>query len=119
MTLIAMAISVAYIYSSATTFGFKGSDFFWELAILIDIILLGHWIEMESVLSASKAMDKLAQLLPSTAHLFKGEEVVEVDLSELKSDDKILIKPGEKIPADGVIIKVTSYINESMLTGES
>lgn len=119
MTLIAMAISVAYIYSSATTFGFKGSDFFWELATLIDIMLLGHWIEMKSVLSASKAMDKLAQLLPSTAHLFKGEEVVEVDLSELKSDDKILIKPGEKIPADGVIIKGTSYINESMLTGES
>ncbi|MDH8679355.1 copper-translocating P-type ATPase [Fusibacter bizertensis] len=119
MTLIAMAISVAYIYSSATTFGFKGSDFFWELATLIDIMLLGHWIEMKSVLSASKAMDKLAKLLPNTAHLFKGEDVVEVDLSKLKSDDKILIKPGEKIPADGVIIKGTSYINESMLTGES
>ncbi len=119
MTLIAMAISVAYFYSSATVFGLEGSDFFWELATLIDIMLLGHWIEMRSVLSASKALDKLSELMPNTAHLFKEDNVVDVDISELNADDKILVKPGEKIPADGIIVKGNSYINESMLTGES
>jgi Cu2+-exporting ATPase len=119
MTLIAMAISVAYFYSSATVFGLEGSDFFWELATLIDIMLLGHWIEMRSVLSASKALDKLSELMPNTAHLFKDDNVVDVDISELNADDKILVKPGEKIPADGIIVKGNSYINESMLTGES
>lgn len=119
MTLIAMAITVAYLYSTATVFGLKGDDFFWELATLIDIMLLGHWIEMRSVLSASNALSKLAELMPNTAHLFKDGDVVEVDISELNSKDKILIKPGEKIPADGVVIKGTSHINESMLTGES
>ena len=119
MTLIAMAISVSYVYSSATVFGLDGKDFFWELATLIDIMLLGHWIEMRSVLSASSALDKLAELMPNTAHLFKGEEVVDVEVDKLKTNDKILIKPGEKVPADGVIIKGKSYVNESMITGES
>lgn len=119
MTLIAMAITVAYLYSSATVFGLEGSDFFWELATLIVIMLLGHWIEMRSVMSASNALDKLAELMPNTAHLFKGDDVVEVDLSELESEDKILVKPGEKIPADGMIVKGNSHVNESMLTGES
>jgi len=119
MTLIAMAISVAYFYSSATVFGLEGKDFFWELATLIDIMLLGHWIEMRSVVSASNALDKLAELMPDTAHLIKGDKVLDVDVSELNSEDKILIKPGEKIPADGIIEKGNSHINESMLTGES
>ena len=119
MTLIAMAISVAYLYSTAIVFGLEGNDFFWELATLIDIMLLGHWIEMRAVLSASSALEKLAELMPNTAHLIKDGDVIEVDLSELKSRDRILIKPGEKIPADGIIVKGTSYINESMLTGES
>ncbi len=119
MTLIAMAISVAYLFSTATVFGLEGKDFFWELATLIDIMLLGHWIEMKSVLSASNALDKLAELMPNTAHLFKEGNVVEIDISALSSNDKILIKPGEKIPADGIIVKGKSYINESMLTGES
>lgn len=119
MTLIAMAISVAYLYSTATVFGLEGNDFFWELATLIDIMLLGHWIEMRAVLNASSALEKLAELMPDTAHLFKNGDVVDVDISELRSEDKILIKPGEKIPADGIIVKGTSYINESMLTGES
>lgn len=119
MTLIAMAISVAYLYSTATVLGLEGSDFFWELATLIDIMLLGHWIEMRSVMSASNALDKLAELMPNTAHLFKDGDVVDVDISKLKSNDKILIKPGEKVPADGIIVKGNSYINESMLTGES
>ncbi len=119
MTLIAMAITVAYIYSSATVFGLEGNDFFWELATLIDIMLLGHWIEMRAVMSASSALEELAKLMPNTAHLIKDGEVVEVHTSELNSGDKILIKPGEKIPADGIIVKGRSHINESMLTGES
>ncbi len=119
MTLIAMAITVAYLYSTAVVFGLEGNDFFWELATLIVIMLLGHWIEMRAVLSASSALEKLAELMPNTAHLIKDGEIVEVDLGELKSQDKILIKPGEKVPADGVIVKGSSHINESMLTGES
>ncbi|GAH72879.1 unnamed protein product, partial [marine sediment metagenome] len=119
MTLIALAISVAYFYSSAVVFGLKGKFFFWELATLIDVMLLGHWFEMKSVLGASKALEKLAQLMPDTAHLIKGSEVKEVKISELKKGDKILIKAGEKIPADGLIVKGSSYIDESMLTGES
>lgn len=120
MTLIAMAITVAFLYSGATVLGLKGSDFFWELATLIDIMLLGHWIEMRSVVSASNALDKLAELIPDEAHLIKGEdEIVDVSVDELNTGDKILIKPGEKLPADGLIVKGSSAVNESMLTGES
>lgn len=119
MTLIALAISVAYFYSSAVVFGLEGKFFFWELATLIDVMLLGHWFEMKSILGASRALEKLAQLMPDTAHLIKGSEVKEVKISELKKRDKILIKAGEKIPADGLIVKGSSYIDESMMTGES
>lgn len=119
MTLIALAISVAYFYSSAVVFGLEGKFFFWELATLIDVMLLGHWFEMKSILGASRALEKLAQLMPDTAHLIKGSEVKEVKISELKKGDKILVKAGEKIPADGLIVKGSSYIDESMMTGES
>lgn len=120
MTLISVAISVAYFYSSAVVFGLEGKVFFWELATLIDIMLVGHWIEMKSVMGASKALEELAKLMPSDAHLIKEDDnIVEVPLSELKSGDKVLVKPGEKIPADGVAIKGESSVNESMLTGES
>jgi Cu2+-exporting ATPase len=119
MTLIALAIFVAYVYSAAVVFGLKGKYFFWELVTLIDIMLLGHWIEMKSVLGASRALEKLAQLLPDTAHLVKGDNVSDVKISELKKEDVILIKAGEKVPADAVIIEGKSYIDESMLTGES
>ena len=119
MTLIALAITVSYLFSSATVFGLEGNDFFWELATLIDIMLLGHWIEMRSIMSASSALEELAKLLPDTAHLIKGNEVLEVKVNTLATNDIILIKPGEKIPADGMIIKGNSYIDESMLTGES
>jgi Cu2+-exporting ATPase len=119
MTLIALAIFVAYVYSAAVVFGLKGKYFFWELATLIDIMLLGHWIEMKSVLGASRALEKLAQLLPDTAHLVKGDNVSDVKISELKKEDVILIKAGEKIPADSAITEGESYIDESMLTGES
>jgi len=119
MTLIALAISVAYFYSAAVVFGLKGEFFFWELATLIDVMLLGHWIEMKSVLGASKALEKLAELMPNSAHLIKGNDIVKVKISELKKDDIVLVKAGEKIPADGIIVKGSSYIDESMLTGES
>jgi len=120
MTLIAIAVSVAYFYSSAVVFGLGGKIFFWELATLIDIMLVGHWIEMKSVMGASKALETLAKLMPSDAHkMLDNGTVVDVPLNELKSEDKILLKPGEKIPADGLVIKGQSSVNEAMLTGES
>jgi Cu2+-exporting ATPase len=119
MTLIAVAISVAYFYSSAVVFGLQGKFFFWELATLIDIMLLGHWIEMKSILGASNALEKLAQLMPDEAHLIKGSDVVDVKLSDISKGDHVLVKPSEKIPSDGIIIKGKSYVNEAMLTGES
>ena len=119
MTLISLAISVAYFYSSAVVFGLRGEIFFWELATLIDIMLLGHWIEMKSVMGASKALEKLSALIPDNAHLLKGKDVIEAKTSELKDGDIILIKPGEKIPTDGIVIEGQSSVNESMLTGES
>lgn len=120
MTLIAIAISTAYFYSSAVVFGLSGGSFFWELATLIDIMLLGHWIEMKSVMGASKALKELAKLMPSTAHKLSNDgEIKDVAINELKSGDLILVKPGEKVPADGLIKKGHSSLNEAMLTGES
>jgi Cu2+-exporting ATPase len=120
MTLISVAIATAYLYSSAVVFGLTGKMFFWELASLIDIMLLGHWIEMKSVMGASRALEELAKLMPSDAHkLFPDGSVKDVPLGELAVNDKVLIKPGEKIPADGVIVAGESSVNEAMLTGES
>jgi Cu2+-exporting ATPase len=120
MTLIAVAITTAYLYSSVVVFGLTGNIFFWELATLVDIMLLGHWIEMKSVMGASKALEELAKLMPSDAHkLMPDGSVKDVPLSELAVDDKVLIKPGEKIPADGVIVEGESSVNEAMLTGEA
>ena len=119
MTLIGFAITVAYIYSAATVFGLKGMDFFWELTTLILIMLLGHWIEMRSVAGASRELELLVQLMPAEAHLIDGKNTTEVKTDSLKTGDLILIKPGEKIPADGMIEDGESYLNESMLTGES
>ncbi|MBI4708779.1 MAG: cadmium-translocating P-type ATPase [Candidatus Portnoybacteria bacterium] len=119
MTLISLAISVAYFYSLAVTFGLGGEVFFWELATLIDIMLLGHWLEMKSAMGASRALEKLSQLIPDKAHLKKGNEMIDVDVGELKRGDIILVKPGEKIPTDGIVAKGESFVNESMLTGEA
>lgn len=119
MTLIGFAISVAYFYSVAVVFGLRGMDFFWELATLIDIMLLGHWLEMKSILGASKALELLVGMMPSEAHLVHGDHIMDVNLVQIKADDVILIKPGEKVPADGIIVTGESYLNESMLTGES
>ena len=120
MTLIAMAISVAYFYSAATVFGLPGMDFFWELATLIVIMLLGHWLEMKSVLGASNALQLLVSMMPAEAHIVRaGGQVEDVKLEVLEKNDVIMIKPGEKVPADGNIIEGNSYLNEAMLTGES
>ncbi len=119
MTLIAVAITVAYLYSGAVVFGLKGEDFFWELVTLIDIMLLGHWIEMRSVLGASRSLELLVSMMPAEAHMVHGDHVMDVKLDTLKVNDVIVIKPGEKIPADGVVVEGESYVNESLLTGES
>ena len=120
MMLIALAISVAYFYSVGIILGLgEGHDFFWELATLIDIMLLGHWIEMKSIMGASNALQELVKLLPSIAHRIDDEKIEDIAVSELQTGDVILIKPGEQIPVDGKIIKGATTVDESMLTGES
>jgi P-type Cu2+ transporter len=119
MFLIGFAITVAYIYSVAIVFGLEGMDFFWELATLILIMLLGHWIEMKSVMGASKELELLVKLMPADAHMVMPNMVHDVKTDSLKANDIILVKPGEKVAADGVILEGESYLNESMLTGES
>lgn len=119
MTLVAVAITVAYVYSVGIVLGLEGMDFFWELATLILIMLLGHWIEMKSIMSASRELELLVQLMPADAHLVHGEHILDVKTDTLKTGDVILIKPGEKIAADGEIAEGSSFLNESMLTGES
>ena len=120
MTLVAVAITTAYLYSSAVVFGLEGELFFWELATLIDIMLLGHWLEMRSVLGASRALEELVKLLPSTAHhIMPDGKTMEMPLEHLKPGDMVLVKPGEKIPVDGIIVKGQTSVDESMLTGES
>ncbi len=120
MTLIGLAITVAYVYSSVVVFGVEGEVFFWELATLVDIMLVGHWIEMRSVMSASRALEELAKLMPGEAHRITDEgETEDIPLEELEVGDQVLIKPGEKVPADGQVVEGSSSVNESLMTGES
>ncbi len=120
MTLVGVAITVAYAYSSAVVFGLEGVLFFWELATLVDIMLVGHWIEMRSVMGASRALEELVRLLPSTAHLIRPDGVmVEVPVAQLKRQDRVMVKPGERVPSDGVVLEGHTSMNEAMITGES
>ena len=120
MTLVALAIGVAYVYSSAVTFGVPGEVFFWELATLVDVMLVGHWIEMRSVMGASRALEKLVALMPAEAHRLREDgSTEEVPLEELRPGDRVLVKPGEKMPTDGVVVEGRTSVNEAMLTGES
>ncbi len=120
MTLIAVAISAAYFYSTAVTFGLPGMGFYWELATLIDIMLLGHWIEMRSVMGASGALEALVKLLPAVAHrVMSNGQTEDVAVSALTPGDRVVIKPGERVPTDGVILMGQTSLDESMLTGES
>jgi len=118
MTLVAVAITVAYFYSGSVILGLKGEHLFWELSTLIDVMLLGHWIEMKSVLGASKTLEKLLKLMPKIAHKVEGSSVKDIPVENLVVGDRVLIKPGEKIPVDGIVVDGFSTINESMLTGE-
>jgi len=119
MTLIGFAITVAYGYSVATVLGLKGDDFFWELATLILVMLLGHWIEMRSVAGASRELELLVKLMPDEAHMLHDQHLMDVPTASLKAGDLILVKPGERIAADGIIMEGGSYVDESLLTGES
>ncbi len=119
MTLIGVAISVAWAYSFAVTFGLSGMDFYWEMATLIDIMLIGHYFEMKSVMGASRSLELLVKMMPSEAHLLKNGIAEDVQISQLKKEDIVLVKPGEKVPVDGIVIEGESYLDESMLTGES
>jgi Cu2+-exporting ATPase len=119
MTLVALGISAAYIYSAATTFFIEGEGFYWELATLVDVMLLGHWIEMRSVGRATAALSELARLLPDTAERVLDDRTEEVPTSELSPGDVVLVRPGGRVPADGEVIDGESHLNESMLTGES
>jgi P-type Cu2+ transporter len=119
MTLVALAITVSFVYSVAVTFGVKGDSFYWELATLVDIMLLGHWMEMASVQGASNALGELAKLVPSVAHKQSNGRSKDVQVTTLVEGDLILIRPGEQVPIDGEIVEGTSNVNESFLTGES
>jgi Cu2+-exporting ATPase len=120
MTLIALAISVAYFYSTLVVFGLPGKVFFWELATLILVMLFGHWMEMKSVMGASRALEELVKLMPREAHLILSDGTIkDVPVEILNPSDRILVRPGEKIPVDGVVIDGFSSVNEAMLTGES
>lgn len=120
MTLIALAITIAYSYSTAVVFGWDGNQLFWELATLVVIMLLGHWIEMRSILGASNALEQLVKLMPNEAHkLDEDNQVRDIPLAEVRNNDRLLVKPGEKIPVDGSILEGKSTVDESMLTGES
>lgn len=121
MTLVALAISTAYFYSAAVTLGLPGGEpFYWELATLVTIMLLGHWLEMRSVLGASRALEELVKLLPDTALKVKADGgTEEVPVAALVAGDRVVIRPGAKVPVDGTITEGTSSFNEAMLTGES
>ncbi len=120
MTLISLAISVAFIYSVAAQFLSLGEGFFWELVTLIDIMLLGHWLEMRSVRQASGALNELAKLMPDTAERIRQDDTTEtVPVSALKQGEVVLVRPGASVPADGEVVDGHSNVNEAMITGES
>ncbi|HEX9346488.1 MAG TPA: copper-translocating P-type ATPase [Gemmatimonadales bacterium] len=120
MTLVGLSITVAYAYSAAVVLGLPGNVFFWETATLIDIMLLGHWIEMRSVLGASRALEELVRLLPAEAHRLRpGGSTEDAPVTELRPDELVLVKPGERIPADGAITEGRTTVNQALLTGES
>ncbi len=120
MTLVTVGITTAYAYSAAIAFGLEGDPVYWELATLVDVMLLGHWIEMRSTMAASGALEALARLVPSEAHLL-GEDgrTSDVPTSQLRPGDHVVVRPGERLPADGRVLEGSSAVDESLLTGES
>src|SRR2546422_1755344 len=119
MTLVALAITVAFAYSLSVSLGLQGMPFYWELATLVDVMLLGHWMEMLSIQSASRALEQLASLVPPIAHRVTDRRTEDVPVYELREGDVVLVRPGEQVPVDGVVGDGTSSVNEAFLTGES
>jgi P-type Cu2+ transporter len=119
MTLISLAITVSFVFSLAVTFGVPGMDLWWELSTLITIMILGHWIEMRSIMQAQGALSELAKLVPDMATRIAGDKVEDVPIAELRQRDIVLVRPGASVPADGLVRDGTSAVNESMITGES
>jgi Cu2+-exporting ATPase len=119
MTLIALAIAVAFVFSLAVTLGFPGTDLWWELATLVTIMVLGHWVEMRSISQAQGALKELARLLPDTAERIAEGRIETVRVADLREGDLVLVRPGAGVPADGVVREGESDVNESMITGES
>jgi len=120
MTLIALAIGVAYVYSAAVVVGLPGEVFFWELATLVVVMLLGHWVEMRSVMGASRALEKLVRLMPDEAHRVRDDgSTDDVPVVELGKGDRVLVKPGEKMPVDGAVVEGRTTVNQAAVTGES
>ena len=120
MTLVAVAITVAFVYSLAVVLGLDGNLFFWETATLVDLMLVGHWVEMRSVMGASRALEELARLMPDTAHrLSASGDIEDVATDALRPGDRILVRASEKVPADGTVVDGRSAVNEAALTGES
>lgn len=119
MTLVAMGITAAYGFSAATTFLFPGESLYWEMSTLVLVFLFGHWLEMRAVRGATGALTELAKLIPLSAHLFKGKDTVDVETGALKVGDRVLVKPGEKVPVDGKVAAGESLVSEAMITGES
>ncbi len=119
MTLVAIAVLSGYLFSAASTFIFQGIDFYWEISTLVAVLLLGHWLEMRAVRSTTGALEELAKLIPPKAHLIKNGEVIEISTSEVEKGNKVLVKPGEKVPIDGTVVEGESSVNEAMITGES
>lgn len=119
MTLVGLATSAAFAYSLAVAFGLPGMPFYWELATLIDVMLLGHWLELVAVQGASRALEELASVLPQTAHLVADGKIVDVPAADLRPGAIVLVRPGEQVPADGVVVEGASSLNEAFLTGES
>lgn len=119
MTLVSLAISAGYIFSLAATFIFQAMSLWWEISTLVSVFLFGHWMEMKAVIGTGGALKELSKLIPSTAHRINGKKIEDVATKDLVKDDLVLIKPGEKVPVDGVVMEGESSINESMITGES
>ena len=119
MLLISLAIVVAFVYSAAVTVGLRGMDFWWELATLITIMLLGHWIEMAAVMRAGDALGELASLIPDVADVVHGDHVMSMPVAQVAVGDSVLVRPGGSVPVDGEVTEGESEVNESLLTGES
>lgn len=119
MTLVAFAITVGYVFSVAATFLFPGESLYWEISTLISVFLLGHWLEMRAVRGATGALAELAKLIPLTAHIIKNGQTKDINTSEVKIGATLLVKPGEKVPIDAIVIEGESSVNEAMITGES